>query len=309
MRSIPSERDVPVHVRFAVLRSTPAVVVAALLILPAGLRAQSGRTCRPGPDTNESKLLVFYSGPIAFSPGTAPERLRPGAVRLAFEATYMPSPASSIRQPQACYGLEKKENTELSPVFPRPRLTIGLPAGFALEASYLPPVTVADATPNLGSVALSRVTTLGVVGGGRMLDLTLRAHGTIGRVRGSITCPASALQQEAARFACFGSTPSHDTFEPDMYGGDGVLGLGGGTSPWSVYAGAGVLRLEPHFQVGFQQADGFFDDTRIVVRRTRASLFTGASWNVLSRAALSVELFSLPGSVTTARAGASYRVR
>lgn len=283
--------------------------IALLAAAPLALGAQSNRTCHPGDDTNESKLLVFYSGPIAFSAGAPPERLRAGDVRFSVEATYVPSPAKRIRQPEACYGLAKKENTNLSPVFPRPRLTIGLPAGFAFEASYLPPITVAQATPNLGSIALSRTANVVLLDGGRSLDLTVRAHGTMGLVRGSITCPEKALQQDAARVACFGTTPSRDTFRPTTYGADGALSLGGPTSAWRAYVGAGALRLEPTFQVGFQQSDGFFDDTRIAIHRTRATLFGGAGWTVLPRAELSLELFSLPGSITTARLGAGYRLR
>jgi hypothetical protein len=296
-------------VRAPLASSRTLAVLAALAAAPLALGAQANHTCRPGDDTNESKLLVFYSGPIAFSPGAPPERLRAGDVRFSVEATYVPSPAEGIRQPEACYGLEKKENTELSPVFPRPRLTVGLPAGFAFEASYLPPITVADATPNLGSVALSRTSNVVLLAGGRSLDLTVRAHGTMGLVRGSITCPAKALQQEAARFACFGTTESKDTFRPTTYGADGALSIGGPTSAWRAYLGAGALRLEPTFQVGFQQSDGFFDDTRIAIHRTRPTLFGGAGWTILPRAELSLELFSLPGSMTTARLGAGYRLR
>lgn len=293
------------------MRALPASIriIALLAAAPLVLGAQTNAVCHPAANANESKLLVFYSGPIAFSPGAPTEALRAGAVRVSVEATYVPTPAASIRQPQDCYGQKKKENTELSPVFPRPRLTVGLPVGFAFEASYLPPITVADATPNLGSVALSRTSNVVALDGGRTLDLTVRAHGTMGLVRGSITCPAKALQQEAQRIACFGTTPSTDRFRPTTYGADGVLSMGGPTSAWRAYLGAGALRLEPTFQVGFQPLIGDFDDTRIAIHRTRATLFGGAGWSILPRAELSLELFSLPGSMTTARLGAGYRLR
>ena len=102
--------------------------------------------------SNEAKLLAFFATPIAFSPGGIVEGLAPWHVRVGFEASYVPSPSKEMQQPEACYTVKKTENTNLSPVFPRPRVTIGLPGGLMLEGSYLPPIKVADAKPNLGSV-------------------------------------------------------------------------------------------------------------------------------------------------------------
>src|SRR5215207_7447053 len=134
----------------------PIALLLALATSATAAVAQTGVTCEPPKGSNEAKLLAFFATPIAFSPGGMLDGLRPGQVRVGLEAAYVPSPSKEIQQPEACYGIKKTENTDLSPVFPRPRIAIGFPGGVVLEGSYLPPVTVADAEPNLGSVALAK---------------------------------------------------------------------------------------------------------------------------------------------------------
>ncbi len=286
---------------------TLIAVVAAIAVPLAGAAAQT-TTCRPDASDNEAKLLAFFATPLAFSPGGMPERMRAGAVHVALDVSYVPSPSRDIIQPERCYGLPKEENTELSPVFPRPRLALGLPGGLSLEASYIPPVRVADAEPHLFSMALASVRRLrgdALAPGG--LDLMLRVHGTAGQVEGAITCPEDRLQQRSLGEACFGEAPSNDTYRPNMFGAEAALARQG--ERLGVYGGLGVTRLVPRFQVGFQQGDGFFDDTRIAVDLTRAALFAGASWAVAPRAAIALELYGVPQDAVTARVSGRWRVR
>src|SRR3954463_365426 len=168
-------------------RVVVAAFLASALCLSARVaRAQTNTECRPSTGSNEAKLLAFFATPIAFSPGGTVAPLSPWQIRLGFEASYVPSPSKEIQQPEACYGIKKTENTNLSPVFPRPRVTIGLPGGILLEGSYLPPISVADAEPNLGSVAVARPWRLSGDATKGSVSLLLRAHATMGRVRGSI---------------------------------------------------------------------------------------------------------------------------
>jgi len=109
--------------------------------------------CKVSIDSNEGKLLAFYTAPIIFSrrwPGGASTRNNKdwcgGGVH--------PKPDPAIEQTGACF-TQKSEHTSLSPVFGRPRITIGWPIRIAVEAAYLPPVTIARATPNLASFAIS----------------------------------------------------------------------------------------------------------------------------------------------------------
>ena len=285
-----------------------SLVALATTVTPRDVGAQSG-VCRPAEDSNEAKLLAFFATPIAFSPSGTIEPLGRWDVRVAFDASYVPSPSREIQQPEACYNIRKTENTDLSPVFPRPRVAVGLPGGLVLEGSYLPPLTVADAQANIGSVALTRawrITGNPIAGG---LDVALRAHGTVGWVRGAITCPEENLQQDNAAEACFGSRPSRDTYEPNMFGFEGILARRAADDRWGAYAGAGATWLRPRFQVGFRYEDGGFDDTKIRVNLQRAALLAGAHLRLPRGAAIMGELYSVPTDATTGRIGAAYTFR
>lgn len=214
-----------------------------------------------------------------------------------------------MQQPEACYGLKKRENTNLSPVFPRPRVSLGLPGGLLLEGSYLPPVTVADAEPNLGSVALSRPWRLSGDEERGTLSLLLRAHATMGRVRGAITCPRKALQTQDANIACYGTDPSSDTYKPNMFGGEAGLVRQAAGGRWGAYATSGVTWLRPRFQVGFQYLRSTFDDTKIIVDMTRFAAGAGAWYRVATKAAITGELYSVPTDATTFRLGGAYTFR
>ena len=262
--------------------------------------------CRPPKGSSEAKLLAFFAAPIAFSPAGHAERLAPGAVRLSFDITYVPKPAVSIRRSSVCEN--KGENTALSPVFPRPRLAVGLPGGFFLEGSYLPPITVLDATPNLGSVALGWTRTLSGSDEGVGAWLTLRTHATFGKVKGPITCSADALQSTAINQPCYGNTPSDDTYEPNMLGAEGMLGWSG-SGRFAGYVGAGYTSIKPRFQVNFTSLQGNLDNTKVLLDDSRIAAFAGGRYRVGGRINLTGELYSVPKDVTTVRVGASFMLR
>ncbi|MBX6331007.1 MAG: hypothetical protein IRY91_04070 [Gemmatimonadaceae bacterium] len=279
--------------------------LAAALALTA---ARAGAQCVVPPSSNEAKLLAFFEAPVAFSPPAAPEVLPPWAVRVEAEVVPIPSPSASITRTGYCF-LGKSEHPRITPVFGRPRVTVGLPAGLVVEASYVPPVTVHDAQPDLASFALSEVRALTGRAGRSQLTLMVRAHGTVGRVRGPITCPATSLQTTNSNDPCFGTTPSRDTFHPYMFGGEGALGLTSPSGRWSVYAGGGVSWLRPRFTVGFTDGTGYTDNTRVQVNLTRGSVFGGVTARLVRAFALSVQVYSVPADVTTWRFGAGYRIR
>ena len=271
----------------------------ALGVLPVASIAAQG-TCRPDPDQRESKLLAFYTGPLTFSPSGNVTALGTGKFRIGFEATYVPEPSADISRPERCYATNKSEDTRLSPVFPRPRIALGLGSGWIVEASYLPPITVFDATPNLASIALSRLTNIGAAG------LLLRAHATFGKVEGAITCSEDALQQSDVTRACYGTEKSQDTYKPNMFGGEAAITFSSNPR-FTGYAGAGYTSLRPRFQVGFQ--DGRpgvrYDDTKIIVDLNRIALFGGGALRVTPAIGLTAELYSVPEDVTTFRVGAN----
>jgi hypothetical protein len=278
----------------------------ALLAL-AGLAATSVEAqCRPPANSHEARLLAFYEAPLVFSMAGAPTQLAAGELLVTAEAGNVPSPSAALQRPEFCYQ-PHSENTKLTAAFGRPRITLGLPAGFALEASYLPPVTVGGATPNLASVAVARPMDFTL--GGNEVTFALRAHGTLGRVRGAITCPRGALQTTDPVAPCYGTQPSRDNFYPAMFGSEGALGLRALGGRVAFYAGGGATWLRPRFRVGFTDATGYVDTTDVEARLVRGSAFGGVSVRVSDALELSSQVYSVPEDVTTMRVAIAYRLR
>jgi hypothetical protein len=279
------------------------------LMVLAAQHAASAQ-CRVDKSSNEGRLLAFYTAPIVFSMATAPEEVAPASIRIGAEGEYIPKPDKSIEQTGACF-TQKSEHTSLSPVFGRPRITVGGPFGFVLEAAYLPPVTIARATPNLFSFGIANAHHFSVGPVRNGLTLMLRMHGTFGNVKGAITCPRSQLQQSSPSSPCYGSSPSKDTFHPDMFGGEVAAGFAPGDRGLSFYAGAGANRIDPHFQVGFTDANGNVDQTQVELREplVRPAVFGGLTAVVRRVLDVGAQVYSVPSDATLFRLMGGVRFR
>jgi hypothetical protein len=282
------------------------LALAVIVLAHSNVAAQ----CRVASSSNEGKLLAFYTAPIVFSMATAPEVLPPASIRLGGEGEYIPKPDQAIERTGACF-TQKSEHTSLSPVFGRPRITVGGPFGFALEAGYLPPVTIARATPNLFSYAISNSHHFDFGPATSGTTLSLRFHGTLGNVKGAITCPRSSLQQSDPSAPCYGTTPSKDTFHPDMFGGEAAVGFAPGSGIVSWYAGAGANRIDPHFQVGFTDLSGNVDQTQVELREPlwRPTVFGGLTAVVRNIFDVGAQVYSVPSDATLFRLMGGIRIR
>jgi hypothetical protein len=258
--------------------------------------------CKVGPETNEAKLLAYYAAPLAFSPSGELVRMAAGSIRAAFELTYIPQPSDALRRTSLCFK-PKDENSQLSSVLPRPRVAVGLGGGVFIEATYLPPITIADATPNMASVAIGFVRQIG-----KRLGVALRGHATMGQVKGPITCNSDALQLTDPNKACYGTSKSKDTYHPNIFGGEAALTWA--ASPRiDTYVGGGYSSLRPRFQVGFQPTNSAYDSTRVEANLTRASVLVGGRYRLGRRIHATGELYSVPKDMTTVRLGASIAIR
>jgi hypothetical protein len=218
---------------------------------------------------------------------------------LGLEITYIPAPPDALRQTSLCFR-PKEENTHLAPILPRPRLTVGLPLGLQLEASYLPPVTLLDATPNLFGMALSR--TWYVSPGA---TLSLRAHLTRGWVRGPVTCDRRSLQLQDPMAACYGAAPSRDRYSPNVTGLQLSLGRELG-SRLRVGLAGGWSMMEPRFQVWFRDATGFLDSTRVVASLRRWNAQLAFEYTLNRKATAVAAVFSVPEDVNLVRLGFNF---
>jgi hypothetical protein len=282
---------------------------ASLLIatLLCGIAGDLAAQCEVSKNSNEAKLLAFYSMPIAFSPASAPELAPVWTLRIGAEGGLIPDADSAIRTSGECF-TKKSEHTGLASVFGRPRLTLKLPRGFSLEGSYLPPIKFGAAEPNLGSVALSWTKRIRMAPTGNATDIMLRAHGTFGHVRGPITCPRDALQQTNPNLPCYGTHPSTDTFKPNMTGVEGVLSTAAWDGRLAFYAGLGENFLRPRFQVGFTDGLGSVDNTLVTVDLNRIAMFAGATVEVSSAMDLSAQAYGVREDGVTFRIGGGYRL-
>jgi len=274
------------------------------------------QTCHLPANSHEARLLAFYEAPLAFSTATGPEQHEPFTVRLGVEVAPLPSPDSSLQQTGVCY-LAKSEHTTLAPVFPRPRVTLWLPLGFSAEASYDPPVPIAQANVDVASFALENTRQL-VSLPGIDLALSLRGQATVGLIKGPITCPKSSLQLTDTSAACFGTKPSDDAFNPTIFGLESSIGASFLSGRLAAYVGCGVSWLQPRFDVRFHSAwskyytGGGYSSTpylpHLVVDLTRGTVFGGVVWHVTRAIDLNTQLYSVPADVTTFRFGAGYRI-
>ncbi len=281
------------------------LVFAGLLCVAADASGQ----CRVSSESNEGKLLAFYTAPIAFSMATAPMVMLPGSIRIGAEGEYVPKPDPELEQTGACF-TQKSEQTSLSPVFGRPRITIGAPLGFSVELAYLPPVTIARAKPNLLSFAVAQTTHYSF-GPATGTTIMLRGHGTFGNVKGAITCPEGSLQQTSPTAPCYGTEPSNDTFHPDMFGGEIAAGITPVSRAISLYAGVGANRIDPHFQVGFTDANGNVDATEVELNSslTRATVFGGITAMVRQVFDIGLQIYSVPADATLFKINGGFRFR
>ncbi len=222
------------------------------------------------------------------------------------EVVGVPAPSASISQTDYCYAA-KQEGTQLSPVLPRLRLAVGLPAGFALEGAYLPPVTVDRAQPNLGSLALSYTRTLIPPTAGPQVIVSARADGTMGSIVGPITCPSTSLQQTQSGAPCYGSRASSDTFHPTSVGAEASLGVLT-HSGIGAFVGTGYNWLSPHFRVGFTDLAGVTDRTLVEIDLQRAAVFGGVGVRLVRSLDVAAEVYSVPEDLTTWRLSLRYRI-
>lgn len=287
-------------------RATRLVCIAFALLLTAVDRLPA--QCRPRSESNEARLLAFSSGPIAFSPFRTPEVLDAAAIIAGLELVLIPNPPEELMGTGTCF-TQQRPTTDLAPSFVRPRFTFGLARGLELEASYVPPLRISGAEPNIASAALSWTRRLQSSWTGGAPRIMVRAHGTVGRVRSAITCPSSELQQSNPTAPCYGSRESRDTFEPNMYGLEAAAAWETVVTGLAGYAGVGANWLRPRFQVGFTDANGTVDTTRVFVDLTRFVVFTGVTWQAARPFEVSGQVYSVPEDVTTVRIAGAYKFR
>lgn len=225
-----------------------AVVLAALLACAAG---------RAGAQTmldQQQRLIQIHALLLDLPPVDAPGTYRKGALSLGIEAIGIPpidGTTGSKHQITA---------SDQTPVFPRPRIALGLPAPESFRAfvgaSYVPPVQV-------GNISLNYIAgEAGIAYVPGPLRVGFRAHALHAEANSPVTDPVI-----------------HDRLRVSEFGAELSAGyqLYFGALAVTPYGGAGVSRLSGNFRV---TSDGVIltaDDT-VPVLHAGVQLLLGDHW-------------------------------
>ena len=129
----------------------------------------------------EAWAMNYFTSITLFSGLSVPRSRELGSIEIAAEAGWIPFLSKGERT--VGFNGTKEEDLNHSPVFARPRVTIGLPWRAALTLSYVPPLRIAGLKPHLFAFALERP-----LYERDPITVGLRFYGQVGKVKGPITC-------------------------------------------------------------------------------------------------------------------------
>jgi hypothetical protein len=284
--------------RFQTFRARYAAVLLALPSLAAA-QSTSGRIIESHSWSDpEGRLMGYYSAALAFSPLGAVTAGPTGAFTAGLELSFLPP----LSEAQRSGGFQKAESTNLSPVLPRPRVSLSV-AGFLVEGSWVPPVKAFGVTANLASVSIART-----VATARGIAITPRFAASTGHVTAPITCN-SQMQRNGGGDSIFYSyicnnQQSADRFEPSAVSGELIVARAPDESrTLAPYVGVGVRDEHNRFNVGVHTESGTISAAHPILAAdfTRGYGFAGAEWRGPRRTSVATELFYAPRSLLTVR--------
>ena len=294
----------PAHVdtRRRLPRGSVAAVMALWAVLappwsaPAAAQMQMQMVMPPTeelPFTRpESWVLAHFTAATLLSGLPAPPASRPWSVAAGLELGWLP-PLDATQRRVGFNGMEE-EDLNKSPVLPRIRVTIGLPARFSAIVGFTPPIPMFGLKASLLALGLERP----LVERARW-TLGLRGYGQFGSVRGDYTCPASVVAFEPGSPGNTGgcNAPSSDVASLRYVGGEASV----------AYRPQGSGRFSPHAALGLSYADvgfqvdaltfGYADHTSYASHGTMFSASGGVNARLSSRFTLGVDAFYAPLSV------------
>jgi hypothetical protein len=211
------------------------------LLLAAGAGSAQAQTMLD----QEQRLIEIHSLLLALQSGNAPGTYRAGEVSLALEIIAIPSIDGSTG------GKRQITASDRTPVFPRPRLAVGLPAPTNFRAfvgiAYIPPIAIRDVSSHFGALeaglawAPDSPVTVGI-----------RGHALAARSKSPVTDPTTRATLDTVEFGADLSAGYQLDFGP------------GSVTP---FASIGVTRVAGDFRVA---SDGY-----LLSSRTTNAGFTG----------------------------------
>jgi hypothetical protein len=193
----------------------------------------------------EQRLIEIHSLLIALQPGDAPGAYRPGEVSLGLEIIAIPPIDGTTG------GKRQITASDRTPVFPRPRFAVGLPAPKDFRAfvglAYIPPIPIRDVSSHFGALEAGLAWDPG-----SLLTAGIRGHVLAARSKSPVTDPTT-----------------RDTLDTVELGADVSAGYRLDFAPGSVtpFASIGITRVAGDFHV---TSDGY-----VLTSRTTNLGFSG----------------------------------
>lgn len=205
---------------------------ALALLLAVGAGAWAGAARAQTMLDQEQRLIEVHSLLIALQPGNAPGAFRAGDSSLGLELIGIPPIDGTTG------GKRQITASDRTPVFPRPRFAVGLPAPPGFRAfvglAYIPPIAIRGVSSHFGGLEAG----IAWAPGGPF-TAGLRGHGMVARSKSPVTDPAT-----------------RDTLDTVELGADVSAGyrfeFGAGSA--TPFASAGVTRVAGDFRVA---SDGY----------------------------------------------------
>lgn len=244
-------------------------------------------------DRPEAWALNYFASVSLLTGFGPPEAREPGSLEASLELSWIPR--LDAEQRTVGFGGRKEEDLNQAPVFVRPRLTVGLPARFALTVAYVPPIEVFGIESNLLALAVERP-----LWAGERWRLGGRIYGQIGTAEGAFTCTEddAAAGDDFTRnpFGCEAPSADEATLR---YAGLELsaayrLDALGGLTP---HVAAAVNHFDNRFQVN-ARTFGIRDRTLLLVDGAAYALTAGVTAPVGADFRLAAELFYTPLEVT-----------
>jgi hypothetical protein len=138
------------------------------------------------PDRPEAWAAKYYTSTTLLSGLTVPRWREAGSIEIGGEAVWIPSLTNEQRR--VGFNGTKMEDLNKAPMFARPRVTVGLPAGLAITAAFVPPVEAFGIKPKLFALAFE-----GPLHDSDAWAMGLRVSAQAGTAKSDFTCPEEAL--------------------------------------------------------------------------------------------------------------------
>ena len=275
------------------------IMVCAGLVLGCALPASGQMVInavdRLSFDRPESWALKYFTAATLFGGLEAPRSRTPGSISIGLEAGVLP-PLSSAQQLVGYNGTEAQDLNK-TPLFPRSRVTVGLPAHLSTVVGVARPIPMFGLTTKLFAFAVERP-----IHEASTLVVGARMFGQLGSVKGSYTCPASTV-------ALAPGSPGHADGCQAASADTATLRYGGGEIRVA-YRPDAVRRLSPHAALDVAYMDvgflvdaltfGMIDHTHYLSRGTAVSASGGFSYRTTSKLTVGMDVFYAPLSVRRA---------